>query len=197
MQPVIANHLLLQKLHRAHHKAARAFPIDNKSSFHTGFGDVGLVLQEELGSARYDWCTPRNAWSFAWTGGEAVHFSLLALNGKIDEDSPVVVTNPADGMGFTHVVGENLFDFLCFGSRRGYFALGYLQYDLELTLQAYTDESWEPTLDSQDCVGFGVNQHQRLLLDFLTKEFGLNPWSSKERFEELQARYEHLIEWPE
>src|SRR5581483_8608045 len=87
-----------------------------------GLSAIGLTLLRKPASHHY-WCTPLNCLTFAATGGEGAHFSFLAVDGRVDEQSPVVVTNPCP-TDFRHfIVGKNLNDFLCLGLRRGYFAM--------------------------------------------------------------------------
>jgi hypothetical protein len=54
------------------------------------FNPIGLILVEPLAKDWHD-CTPINASSFAHTGGDGVHYSLLHLNGQISDNSPVVM----------------------------------------------------------------------------------------------------------
>lgn len=84
------------------------------------------------------------------------------------------------------IVGENLFGFLCLGVRRGYFALEQLAYNLEETLEAYTNPAWEPT----------SKHHDQQLLDFLAERLQLKPWDSAQRFHDLQERYGGMLEYP-
>src|SRR5436190_1511728 len=134
--------------------------------------------------------------TFASTGGNGVHFSLLARGGKMDGQSPVIMTNPGGGDGRSWIVGESLYDFLCLGANRGYFALEQLAYSPELTLRVYTDPSWQPSEGWHESVGFAPGEHERRVLEFLTERFGLRPWPSPERFDELQARFGGQLEFP-
>ncbi len=51
-----------------------------------GVGAVGLILQRPPEYGSY-WNSPKNAITFAHTGGEGDHYSLLIRDGVIDEDS--------------------------------------------------------------------------------------------------------------
>src|SRR5262245_40093998 len=106
---------LLRRLRDADREVPRLFPNDG---FYKGLGIVGFILYKTLERSVYDWCAPMNSWAFADTGGDGVHFSLLERAGAIRENSPVVV-QPAD-MGLSWIVGEDLYDFLSFGARRGF-----------------------------------------------------------------------------
>ena len=47
-------------------------------------------------------------------------------------------------------------------------------------------------------MGFGVNEHQRKLLEFLIAELGLLPWKDlKRKFQRLQKLYMPLLDIPE
>lgn len=135
-------------------------------------------------------CTPKNSCSFAHTGGEGVHFSFLGDLSEVNDASPVIVTIP---MAFDHpnfIVGENLFDFLCFGMHRGFFAIEQLGYNFEETFIAYTDPNWQPSDRRHDWVGLTVDDQKSGLLRLLVERFGLIPWREpKTKFDRLQATY--------
>ena len=85
-----------------------------------GLGSVGLNLNPEL-EVGDNWCSPVNALTFACTGGDGDHYGLVELDGEINESSPVVLTWPDEGSH--RIVGESLYDFLCFGLHGGYFSV--------------------------------------------------------------------------
>ncbi len=41
------------------------------------------------------WCTPSNSITFATTGGDGVHYGLLDIGSGFNDESPVVMTVPA------------------------------------------------------------------------------------------------------
>jgi hypothetical protein len=126
-----------------------------------------------------------------------VHFSFLGHDTEINDTSAVIVTIP---MAFDHpnfIVGESLYDFLCFGIYRGFFALEQLGNDFEETFVAYTDPNWQPMTHGHFWVGLGVDDHKRGLLDFIVDRFGLVAWQDpKEKFERLQATYLQRLDIP-
>jgi hypothetical protein len=179
-----------------------------------GFGELGLILYSKLDEFRYGTFTPGNCHTFAHTGGNGVHFSFLALKGQVDEKCPVVVTNPAAG-GLNFIVGENLYDFLCLGYYRGYFALEQLAYHYDLTVRVYTDPNWGATEEWHHSVGYDyragdsyrqdfglgsssvrVPPERQALLDLLINHFGLKPWTAPERFKELEREYAEVLAEP-
>lgn len=190
---ISCNHPTLNKLRRLDSEAARRFPAPFPRD--PGLGALGLIMWRGL-QHRYYPCTPLNCWTFAHTGGDGVHFSLLALDGSIREDSPVVITIPSAFPCMNLIGGENLFDFLCFGMYRGYFCLGDLECNAKLTLRACTDPSWQPSEDRDYAMGFGVDEHHGRLLALLIERFGLQPWPGPERFEELQEKYKEKMVLP-
>jgi hypothetical protein len=194
---VVCRHPTLEKLRRLNREAVQRFPAAFPAGL--GLGDLGLILCREL-EHRYYRCTPLNCWTFAHTGGDGVHFSLLARDGAIHEDSAVILTVPTafllDDPHRSLVVGEDLFDFLCLGVYRGYFCLEELAYHRELALLACTDPSWQPSEDWHYDVGFGVSEHQGQLLALLGNRFGLRPWPDSDRFKDLQRRYAGELESP-
>jgi len=182
-QRVRVDHPLFERLRQLDLEAARRFP----GRFDQGFGSLGLILDKKIDQSRYSFCTPVNCRTFARTGGEGVHFSFLVQDDLIRDSSPIVVTIPAMG-GQSFVVGDNLFDFLCLGVHRGFFALEQLAYHQELTLAVFTRLEWEPTESWHRAVGFLPSKEDSRLLAFLKSELGLRPWSDAARFQGLQER---------
>ncbi len=190
------DHPLWTRLRELDKIAAKRFPAD----FRSGFGSLGLILYSRPENGGY-WCTPTNTLAFAGTGGGGVHFSFLVQDGMITEKSPIVVTIPEPSDNPNFVGGESLFDFLCLGYHRGYFALETASSDR--FFEAYSSGKWPlsevegrpPDWDA--AVGYGVDEHQRKLLDFLIAELGLSPWKDlKRKFERLQKLYMPLLEIP-
>jgi hypothetical protein len=180
-QGVSVDHPLLERLRQLDREAAQRFP----TVCDPGLGDVGFILDRELDDSRYPSCTPTNCRTFAHTGGNGVHFSLLVRHGAVRESSPVVVTVPG-GFHQNLVAGESLFDFLCLGVHRGFFALEQLGYDPEFTLEVFTNPDWKPTDSWHHSVGYVPRHEERQLL---ADELGLRPWPSPDRFAVLQERY--------
>jgi hypothetical protein len=183
-------HPLFDRLQDLDKEVARRF----LDALFPGLWTVGLRLDRRLDESRYSTSTPLNCRTFANTGGDGVHFSFLVQEDTVHESSPVVVTVPCAAASL--VAGEDLFDFLCLGAHRGYFALEQLAYETELTLEVFTDPNWQPTKPWHDSVGFVPNEEKRHLLAFLTRELGLRPWSSAARFAELQERFGGFLELP-
>ena len=186
-------HRLLLKLIEADKEAALQF----RCNYDPGLGGIGLLLTPELRNGGYE-CTPKNSCSFAHTGGEGVHFSFLGNRSEVNDASPVIVTIPM--VAFDHpnfIVGENLFDFLCFGMYRGFFALEQLGYNFEETFTAYTDPNWQPSDRRHDWVGLTVDDQKSGLLRILVERFGLVPWREpKTKFDRLQERYLAKLQIP-
>ena len=176
-------HRLLSKLYELDKEAARELPRKGDQ----GLGGIGLILSPKLANGGYH-CTPTNSCTFANTGG-GVHFSFLGEVREISDASPVVVTIPsADNPNF--IVGENLYDFLCFGMFRGFFALEQLGYRFEETFTAYTDPNWQPSESRHEWVGLSNDDRKQGLLRLLAKRFGLVPWRDPTtKFERLQQTY--------
>lgn len=125
------------------------------------FGEAGLILNHRLEFGGYH-CTPRNTLQFAHTGGDGIHFSFVIINDAISEESPVVMTIP-EATPANMIVGESLFDFLCFGMHRGYFEL----------LSAA-----DPT------------EEDKRFLEVLTRRLKLKPWkSTRQRLSRLREKY--------
>lgn len=191
MQHVRVVHPLLERLRQLDREAAQLFP----TVCDPGFGDLGLILDRQLDESRFSLCTPLNGRTFAHTGGDGVHFSLLVEGCTVCERSLVVMTVPAaDTQNF--VVGTDLFEFLCLGARHGFFALEQLAYEPDMTMEAYTNPDWQPTLPWHHSAGFLPRHKDGMVLNFLTVQLGLRPWSSSARFADLQQRYAQFLELP-
>jgi hypothetical protein len=170
-----------------------------KRDFSLVFDPIGLMLIRPLAKKYYD-STPVNALSFAQTGGDGVHFSLVLLSGRISEDSPVVMTVPMNYGKDNLIVGENLIEFLSLGEQLGYFFLEQLVYNEAETIE------W--LINPREFISreYGVNpsglfppdsfREQERLLSVLREEFELKPWSNlKKRLDELQNNFLGMLEF--
>ena len=167
------DHPLLQRLHDLDsHIRARLNP--------QGIGSVGLILYSTLERGAYS-CSPRNALTFAHTGGDGDHYSLLIKDGIIDESSPVILTWTSEGA--QTIVGESLRDFLCFGLHGGYF-------------QILSDIGTTPTVDANG-LSFHVEDDEQQVISLLATELQLQPWPMGERvskYKSLQERFGPLVD---
>lgn len=176
------DHPLLQRLHDVDRHIREHFTRPPYAD--EGVGAVGLILSQKLENGGY-WCSPRNSLKFARTGGDGDHYSLLIKDGTIDESSPVVLTQPSEGMNI--VVGESLYDFLCFGMHGGYFSLLWKHAD-------------PPTVE-EDGLRFHshVDDYEQQVIALLARELKLKPWAQADRtsrFESLQDRFRSQIDAP-
>lgn len=131
-------------------------------------------LLEELYWSGYP-CSPRNSVAFASTGGDGDHYSFLVAGNRIDENTPVILTWPAEGDHY--IVGANLREFLCFGMHCGY--------NQVLNVLEFPDSACDRWVDQRN-----LDQEQQELLRKLAAEFDLEPWANRTaRFEELQELY--------
>ena len=187
---VAVNHPLLRQLQEFDQGLAA-----QGSAESLDLGNVGLYLDSELDQSRYAHCTPNNCRTFATTGGDGVHFSLLIVDGSITEASPVVMTTPAD-TGESVVLGDSLFEFLCLGCLRGYFALETLGSGSEQAISPFLNPEWTPTEKWQSRVGLGDSEPKCTILERLRARFQLRPWQSAHRLVELQESYAGLLKKP-
>jgi len=156
-----------------------------------GLGEVGLRIEDELDGSRYSFCTPLNCRTFASTGGDGVHFSFLIQNDRIDDLSPVAMTQPAN-CGECTILGEHLYDFLCLGMWTGWFVLEYIPQNLESCICAERPSiSGDP--GTRD---YEREKATRAMLDFVIDRLGLKPWASAVHYDELQYKYAHLLQRP-
>ena len=170
-----------------------------KRDFSLVFDPIGLMLIRPLAKKYYS-STPINSLSFAQTGGNGVHFSLVLLSGNVSEDSPVVMTVPMNYGKVNLIVGETLIEFLSLGERLGYFFLEQLVYNEAETIE------W--LLNPREFISkeYGVNpsgsfppdsfREQERLLSILREGFELKPWSNlKKRLDELQNKFLGMLEF--
>jgi len=150
------------------------------------FLEVGLRLEIPAKPWEY-YCTPTNVKTFASTGCDGVHYSFLELSSF--PESPVVMTVPAnfENPNPNVIIGENLYEFLCLGSKASYIVLEELSYE---------NGELNP-LKSADYAEFLSNE-QIYLLNVLSSEFSLHPWSAiEERISCLQSKYLNLLQLPD
>ena len=74
---------LLTELSRLNDEAARRFPYPHSRRF----GHIGLILEEELAPGGY-WCSPKNALTFASTGGDGDHGGYFQIQLVFPEPRP-------------------------------------------------------------------------------------------------------------
>jgi hypothetical protein len=155
------------------------------SEWNNALDPIGLISLTPPRSYGY-WCTPLNSLTFAVTGGDGVHYGLLAVDGKFTDFSPVVMTVPMCDTPNT-IVGAGLEEFLALGCRYGYFALEQLVYNREATLRELELARYAPEM----------GQEERALLTSLSSEFRLEPWANPaRRLEELRMEFASAIQLP-
>lgn len=174
------DHPLLQRLHEVDQHIRKTFKPPRRTD--SGVGSVGLILDSELKTGSY-FCSPENALTFARTGGDGDHYSLLIQDGVIDETSPVILTWPSEGVNT--IVGASLYDFLCFGMHGGYF-------------QILFDYNNAPDVKAHDLVFHShVDDYDQQVLAYMTTELGLKPWPLNERgvrYQKLQSDFRSLLD---
>lgn len=109
--------------------------------------DIGLLFNPALGPSGCEQ-TREGCWTFAWTGGDGVHFSLLDTGIGVGNNSPVVMTVPM-AVEPNRVVGRNLRHFLGLGLHSGFFVLEQLQYDFDETVARLEGREWEQYLSDE------------------------------------------------
>ncbi len=144
------------------------------------FDPCGLLLETPPQSGYYR-CTPKNALTFARTGGDGVHYSYLAMPGLPEGIVPIVMTMPAVAQNF--VVAESFDEFLGVGYHVGWFAVEQIAY------QATEAEAYfaQPDRDA--------GPRKTALMALLRERLALQHVQlRRERVELLTQRYaEHLV----
>jgi hypothetical protein len=177
------DHPLLQRLHGLDRHIREKMSLPAYAD--PGVGCVGLILYSTLEHGTYS-CSPRNALTFAHTGGDGDHYSLLIKDGIVDESSPVIMTWPSEG---SHaIVGESLHDFLCFGLHGGCF-------------QILSDIRNTPSVEANGQLFHPhVEEHEQQVLSLLAKDLELKPWplgDQVSKYKALQERFGQLVDAPE
>ena len=137
--------------------------------------------------------TPRNSLSFAWSGGDGEHCSLMAQENKIDANSPVVFTAPSNLGEENHVLANNFRDFLRLGLRHGFYRIRYFAYNPERALTAYgpinPEEEYSPA-----SMGFSVEERELKIIAFVAESLELEPLGyTPEEYAELQKQTDKLL----
>ncbi len=146
--------------------------------------EVGLILRAEDGPLEYA-LTPVNSDTFASTGGDGVHFGFLVIEDRRPEDFPVVMTVPMSGMS-NHVLGENLYEFLCLGCTYGYFALEQLAYDPGRAIMEVQS--------GEHACGGAVDPIKYEMLSEIRSRLSLKPWTNvRDRLRQLQRTWKPFI----
>lgn len=141
----------------------------------------GLLPVRPLEHGGYE-CTPTNTLSFARTGGDGVHFSLLDARDET-ADGPVVMTVPM--MDANLVVAETVAEFLGIGCRTGWFELEQLAYDAPATLAHYA------------AAPAPASAPEQAFLDLVRTELRVAPLAlTAERLADLEERFGPLLQVP-
>ena len=123
--------------------------------------------------------SPSKRARFATTGGDDVHFSLVEVNGKFGDISPIVMTVPMASRTAKEaniVVGESLHDFLRLGCVHGFFDLEQLAYPWKTKL--FSKYSQPP------------NARDDSVYEKFRAEFSLAPWSEiGSRLQKLDSEF--------
>jgi hypothetical protein len=147
------------------------------------FDPVGMLLERQPSPWTY-FCSPRNALTFASTGGDGVHFGLLQLEEAAPEQAPVVMTVPMSDI-HNIVVAESVQEFLGLGCEVGWFLLEQLAYDPNWAVEHYARS--EP--DSPECEAVLDRMRRSLRLQHVP--LSLN------RLAQLKGKYLPLVQVPD
>lgn len=165
------------------------------------FDPCGLILEIPPESG-YCWCTPKEALTFACTGGDGVHFSFLSSEKIPSTVVPVVITLPAcDQHNF--VVAESIDEFLGLGYHVGWFALEAIAYDPEEALQCFAQAGSDvPDYRSVALQSVGIERNasdsKNIRMEFLRSHMGIEPVPlSLDRIARLTERYASFLIVPD
>ncbi len=138
---------------------------------------VGLLLVRPLERWDAD-CTPLNSLTFAQTGEDGTHFSLLEVDAIALDASPVVMTVPGAAEECNLVVAANFDEFLAVGAISGWFTLEQLAYGLDDALEELATPDLDPWSEREQ------------LISLLRERLEIEPTPlTLKRFEELQWAY--------
>jgi hypothetical protein len=170
----------------------RRFP--GEYPFRNGVDALGVMFVRprvlRRGKTGGYWCSPANTVALADTGGDGSHFSFLVRESRIDSESPIVLTAPANSGDTNRILARNLQTFLRLGLRRGFFAMEQFGYDPKQALHVYGTPDWQPTESSHYSVGYVPNEREQRVLDFVAAELNLKPYCyTPKSFANLQRRW--------
>jgi len=148
------------------------------------FDPCGLILEIPPRTGYY-WCTPKEALTFAATGGDGVHYSYLSSSNLSSSVVPVVMTLPA-AEKHNLVVAENIDEFLGLGYHVGWFGLEQIVYQPEAALAYFA----QPDPDARECKSARMN--------FLRSHLSIRPVAlSLERIARLTGKYSSFLVVPD
>lgn len=149
------------------------------------FEPVGLFLEDPSQARAWEYdATPVNATTFASTGGDGVHFSVVDAADR-DDAAAVVMTVPMAFDNPNHILAGSLREFLALGSWAGYFCLERLAYGWGRQETITRLEAGRPPEDAGEA----------LLLTHLVEEFDVRPWRNVERrLGELDAMHRSRLQ---
>jgi len=165
------------------------------------FDPCGLILEIPPKSGYY-WCTPKEALTFACTGGDGVHYSYLSSDSLSPSVVPVVMTLPANDK-HNFVVADSIDEFLGLGYHVGWFALEGIAYDPEEALQYFAQAGSDcPDYRSVALQSLGIERNapdsKSTRLEFLRSHLSIQPVSlSLDRIAELTERYASYLIVPD
>ena len=160
-----------------------------------GASDLGLRFHNSSELEHWDYhCTPKDSLTFAWTSGDGEHFCLLAIDNRIDENSPVVLSAPANSNDENRLIATSFRNFLRLGLRRGFIGLSEFAYRPEDTVAAYGNAAWEPTEEWHSDY-FIPDERQQEILDSIAKSLNLEPISyTTDEFASMQDQLKSLVD---
>ncbi len=124
---------------------------------------------------KYD-STPKNSETFATTGGDGVHYSLLTNDIGLADKKVVIMTVPM--MDKNIILADSLDEFLGLGYYNGWFPLEQLVYNFNDAIDYYSNPDKSLTLQ------------QNNFLDFMRTEFDIvHTPLTKKRLEILEIIY--------
>jgi len=155
--------------------------------FREGIATVGVFFARTTELKRGDsHCTPRNSVAFAWSGGDGEHYSLIVREGRVNADSPVILTAPANSGDENHLLAESFQNFLRLGIRRGFFGLSQFAYNPKAALAVYGNPEEHPAGNALPASA--DEDRQRQVLAFIAESLKLEPLTyTPEEYRALQA----------
>ncbi|MGV3541363.1 MAG: hypothetical protein ACO1OQ_16225 [Rufibacter sp.] len=127
-------------------------------------------------------CTPKNSLTFANTGGNGVHFSILNLAFLGENAEPVVMTVPMASINNV-IIAEDLEEFFSLGYHVGWNALEQIVYNIEETVTYYSQPDPEITYE------------QKAFLELIRHELPIKQKPLTQiRLKELEQKYLSKIE---
>lgn len=135
------------------------------------------LIPDWRSEVRYD-STPVNSKTFAYTGGDGVHFGIVSSSTFAQSIQPVVMTVPMNPACLNVIIAENLEEFFSIGYHSGWYFLEEISYNPDNAIANYAK------------IGETLSDEEFTYLQIIRNRFNILPLElTRERLIELKDKY--------